>query len=37
MAQLDKAMVKRFGSAAGNVLDGDAAACQDKNAHGGGS
>ncbi|ACY34333.1 Bacteriophage tail assembly protein-like protein [Comamonas thiooxydans] len=37
MAQLVKAVLKRFGCAAGDVLDGDAAACQDKNAHGGGS
>jgi len=37
VAQLDKAVVKRFGGAAGYVLDGDAAACQDENAHGGGS
>lgn len=35
MAQLGKAMVKRFGGAAGCVLDGDTAAFQNKDAHDG--
>ncbi|WP_232536012.1 terminase gpA endonuclease subunit [Comamonas testosteroni] len=34
MAQLGKAVVKRFGGAAGCVLDGDAAALQNKDARG---
>ena len=34
VAQLGKAVVKRFGGAAGCVLDGDTAAFQNKDAHG---
>ena len=34
MTQLGKAVVKRFGGAAGNVLDRDAAAFQNKDSHG---
>jgi len=35
--QFGKAVVKRFGGAAGDVLDGNAAAFQNKDAHGGDS
>lgn len=37
VGQLGKAVVKRFGGVAGNVVDGDAAAFQNKDAHGGSS
>ena len=34
VAQLGKAVVKRFGGTAGDVMDGDTAAFQNKDAHG---
>jgi hypothetical protein len=33
VAQLGKAVVKRFGGTAGDVMDGDTAAFQNKDAH----